>query len=116
MVRERSATEVQAEAKTEETRQFVRQANTARDATQAEVEALEWQRDQLKQLVAELSLLVNILKNQRRPASTKEAVPVDEGSASRRRMPTMDAGKGSSDVGRRSSSEPQHPGANLSGW
>lgn len=111
MVQERSPAEVQADAKTEETRQFVRrvrrvtrrkftpeekvrivlegfrgeigvsalcrregirpnvyyawlkdfmqagkarlQADTARDATQAEVEALKRERDQLKQLVAE---------------------------------------------------------------
>ena len=38
------------------------QADTARDATRAEVEALKRERDQLKQLVAELSLQVHILK------------------------------------------------------
>ena len=38
------------------------QADTARDATWAEVEALKRERDQLKQLVAELSLQVHILK------------------------------------------------------
>ena len=38
------------------------QADSARDATQAEVEALKRERDQLKQLVAELSLQVHILK------------------------------------------------------
>lgn len=38
------------------------QANSARDATQAEVEALKRESDQLKQLVAELSLQVHILK------------------------------------------------------
>jgi len=38
------------------------QVDTARDATQAEVEVLKRERDQLKQLVAELSLQVHILK------------------------------------------------------
>jgi transposase len=38
------------------------QADTARDATRAEVEALKRERDQLKQLVAELSLQVHMLK------------------------------------------------------
>jgi len=37
-------------------------ADSARDATRAEVEALKRERDQLKQLVAELSLQVHILK------------------------------------------------------
>ena len=38
------------------------QADSARDVTRAEVEALKRERDQLKQLVAELSLQVHILK------------------------------------------------------
>jgi transposase len=38
------------------------QAESARDATRAEVEALKRERDQLKQLVAELSLQVHMLK------------------------------------------------------
>lgn len=38
------------------------QADSARDATRAEVEALKRERDQLKQLVAELSLQVHVLK------------------------------------------------------
>ena len=38
------------------------QADSARDATRAEVETLKRERDQLKQLVAELSLQVHILK------------------------------------------------------
>jgi transposase len=120
VVQERSPAEVQAEAKTEETRQFVRQvrrvsrrkftpeekvrivlegfrgevrvrelcrregirpnvyyawlkdfmeagktrlqADTARDATQAEVEALKRENERLKQLVAELSLQNLVLK------------------------------------------------------
>jgi transposase len=120
MPQERSPAEVQAEAKTEQTRQFVRQvrrvtrrkfspeekvrivlegfrgevrvselcrregirpnvyyawlkdfmeagktrlqADTARDATQAEVEALKRENERLKQLVAELSLQNLVLK------------------------------------------------------
>jgi transposase len=38
------------------------QANSARDTSRAEVEALKRERNQLKQLVAELSLQVHILK------------------------------------------------------
>ena len=38
------------------------QADSARDATQAEVEAVKRERGQLKQLVAKLSLQVHILK------------------------------------------------------
>jgi transposase len=38
------------------------QVDSARDATQAEVEALKREREQLKQLVAELSLQVHVLK------------------------------------------------------
>jgi len=44
------------------------QADSARDATQAEVEALKRERDQLKQLVAELSLQVHILKKTALPS------------------------------------------------
>ena len=52
--------------------------DSARDATRAEVEVLKRERDQLKQLVAELSLQVHMLKKQPCPASTEEAIPADD--------------------------------------
>ena len=54
-------------------------ADSARDATQAEVKALKRKSDQLKQLVAELSLQVHILRKQPHPASTEEAIAADDG-------------------------------------
>jgi transposase len=57
------------------------QADSARDATQVEVEALKRERDQLKQLVAELSLQVHILKNPAPPPRPSPATPPTSGSS-----------------------------------
>ncbi len=54
------------------------EADSARDATRAEVEALRRENERLKQLVAELSLQVHVLKKQPFPTSTEGAVPADD--------------------------------------
>jgi len=53
-------------------------AETVRDATQAEVEGLKQQNERLKQLVAELSLEVLVLKKTAIPEFAKTTVPAHE--------------------------------------
>ena len=53
-------------------------AETVRDASQTEVEGLKQQNQQLKQLVAELSLEVMVLKKRPSPSSAKAEVREDE--------------------------------------
>ena len=50
------------------------QADTARDASQVEVEGLKRENERLKQLVAELSLEVLVLKKRPFPTSTEAEV------------------------------------------
>ena len=53
-------------------------AESVRDATQVEVEGLKQQNEQLKQLVAELSLEVLVLKKRPSPSFAETAVRSDE--------------------------------------
>jgi len=53
-------------------------ADTVRDATQVEVEGLKRDNERLKQLVAELSLEVLVLKKRPCPSSTEAEVRQDE--------------------------------------
>jgi transposase len=54
------------------------QADTVRDATRAEVDGFRRENEQLKQLVAELSLEVLVLKKQSSPTSTEAEVRTHE--------------------------------------
>jgi hypothetical protein len=55
------------------------QADTVRDATRAEVDGFRRENEQLKQLVAELSLEVLVLKKQPSPTSTEAEVSASGG-------------------------------------